>query len=103
MLERRGASNVLVSRGPEASIALINGALLELVGPRLTAADPRGAGDSMTAAAAVGIARGRPRRIGAACDGRGRQCERHGLGTAHPDEVERLLAHVRAATFPAER
>lgn len=105
ILEQRGASNVVISRGPESSIALIDGALVELVGPRLTAADPRGTGDSMTAAAAVGIAQGRDlvdcARLATAAGAL--NASRHGLGTGHRDEVEQLLAHVRATTLPAER
>jgi 1-phosphofructokinase len=96
-LAQRGADNVLVSRGPEASIALIDGALMEVIGPRLTAADPRGAGDSMTAAAAVGIARGldliETARLATAAGAL--NASRHGLGTGHRSEVEELLPHVR--------
>lgn len=104
-LERRGASNVLVSRGPEASLALIEGAFVEIIGPPLTAADPRGAGDSMTAAAAVGIARGlemvEAARLATAAGAL--NASRHGLGTGHRSDVEQLLHHVRVAEIRAER
>ena len=59
----------------------------------------------MTAAAAVGIAQGRDlvdcARLATAAGTL--NASRHGLGTGHRDEVEQLLAHVRATTLPAER
>ncbi|GAA4488334.1 hypothetical protein GCM10023094_48020 [Rhodococcus olei] len=53
-----GADTVVVSRAHAPALVLSAGSLPEVVPPPLHAADPAGAGDSMTAGIAVGLARG---------------------------------------------
>jgi 1-phosphofructokinase len=95
-LHRRGAQNVIVSRAEAGALALVDGALLEIVGPRLTPADYHGAGDSMTAAAAVGIARGLPAAewLRLAASAGAVNAARHGLGTGARAEIEHLVERV---------
>lgn len=88
---------MVISRAAEPAIALVDGAWVQVSGPRVTAADTHGTGDSMTAAAAVGIARGLSPadalRLAAAAGAV--NATRHGLGTGTLAEIERLEAHVR--------
>jgi fructose-1-phosphate kinase PfkB-like protein len=48
----------LVAEGARPAIALAGERLLELRGPRFTAADPAGTGDAMVAGMAVSLGRG---------------------------------------------
>jgi 1-phosphofructokinase len=96
-LIERGANRVVLSRGEKPAYAVDEDAAFELVAPRLETADHRGAGDSMTAALAAGLAAGdqwqavlvRATAAGAA------NVTRHGLGTAWASEVEALEPLVR--------
>ena len=96
-LVARGADRVVLSRGEEPAYAVDRDSAFELVAPRLETADHRGAGDSMTAALAAGLAAGdqwetvlvRATAAGAA------NVTRHGLGTAWASEVEALEPRVR--------
>lgn len=102
-LGRRGARAIVVSRADRPALALVEGRLLELAGPRLEPSDPIGTGDSMFAAIGVGLARGRSLidalRLGVAAGAL--NATRRGLGTGHQDEIERLLAHVEASELEA--
>ncbi len=92
----RGANSVVVSCGPEPALTFVKGRLYELVGPRLEALDPRGAGDSMVAALGVGLAGGAQvldaLRLGVAAGAL--NATRRGLGSGHRAEVERMVAQV---------
>jgi 1-phosphofructokinase len=96
-LQRQGARGVVVSRAAEPALALLGDRLYELAGPRLEPSDPQGAGDSMFAGIAVGVASHWAQidavRFGMAAGAL--NVTRRGLGTGHRAEVERLVAHVR--------
>jgi 1-phosphofructokinase len=96
-LRDQGANSVLISRGPEPALALLGGRLLEVAGPRFVPVDPSGAGDSMFAALGVGLAAGlameEALRLGAAAGAL--TVTRHGLGSGHPTEIDRLRNQVR--------
>ena len=71
-------------------------AQIELAGPVFEALDHSGAGDSMFAAAGVGLSRGMEMldalRLGMAAGAL--NATRRGLGTGTRQEIERLAAHV---------
>jgi 1-phosphofructokinase len=96
-LNARGAANIVISRAAEPAIAFVDGQWVHVIGPRVTAADVHGTGDSMTAAAAVAMARGLSPadalRLAAAAGAV--NATRHGLGTGTAAEIERLETHVR--------
>jgi 1-phosphofructokinase len=95
-LSEAGAQNVVISRSDEGALAQLGDELLEVRGPRFTALDPHGTGDSMFAALALGVARGDPLpdalRLAAAAGAL--NATRRGLGSGSRAEVERLAAGV---------
>jgi 1-phosphofructokinase len=95
-LASAGAKNVVVSRADEPALALLKGELLELELPSFHRADHRGAGDSMTAGIAAGIARGTDveaaLRLGAAAGAL--NATRRGLATGEAELIERLAERV---------
>lgn len=95
-LRQAGAANVLISRGPHGALVFAGDEPLEVRGPRFTALDPHGTGDSMFAALGLGLARGMSleqslRLAGAAG---ALNATRHGLGSGSRAEVERLAGAV---------
>lgn len=96
-LHAAGAETVVVSRADQPALALIDGELFEVEMPRLEAADPRGAGDSMTAGVAAVVAGGgdirTAIRTGAAAGAL--NVTRHGLGTGRLDSITGLVERVR--------
>jgi 1-phosphofructokinase len=100
-LREAGARDVVVSRADEPAIALLDGRLLEARSPQMEVVEPRGAGDSMTAALAVSAAQG------AALDDALRlamaagtlNVTRHGLATGHADAIQQLATKVEVTTL----
>ncbi|GAA5211127.1 1-phosphofructokinase family hexose kinase [Microbacterium kyungheense] len=95
-LRRRGAGVVIVSRSSEPLLMLDGEGFVEVAAPRMEVADTRGAGDSLTAGVAAGIARGEPVReaivTGAAAGAL--NVTRHGLGTGDPEAIALLRESV---------
>jgi 1-phosphofructokinase len=73
--------------------------------PKVTPVDRRGAGDSMTAGIAAGLARGRPMleavRLGAAAGAL--NATRRGLATGTADAIERFVKYVEITPFVDDR
>ena len=96
-LNEKGSKNVIVSRGGEPAIALVDGQLVEVVPPQFEPLEHRGAGDSMCAAIAAGLAFGMSGgeclRLGAAAGAL--NVTRHGLGTGRREHVERVAEEVQ--------
>jgi 1-phosphofructokinase len=95
-LRVQGAAAIVVSRADRPALALLDDELVEVVLPTLEAADPRGAGDSMTAGAAAVLAQGGDLataiRTGAAAGAL--NVTRRGLGTGRVDVIQRLMERV---------
>jgi 1-phosphofructokinase len=97
-----GAGTVIVSRAAEPALALPADTgselpdVIEIHVPPLQAAEPRGAGDSMTAGVVASLVRGLPLRealrTGAACGAL--NVARRGLGTGGADAVRALAERV---------
>ncbi len=97
-LRADGAGTVIVSRAAEPALALPadDGEVLEIRMPPLQPAEPRGAGDSMTAGVIASLVRGAPvreaLRIGAACGAL--NVVRRGLGTGGEAAIRTLAERV---------
>ncbi|MFB7893402.1 1-phosphofructokinase family hexose kinase [Microbacterium sp. NPDC056044] len=95
-LHRRGADAVIVSRASKPLLLLDADGFVEVEAPRMEVTDTRGAGDSLTAGVAAGIARGESAReavvTGAAAGAL--NVTRHGLGTGDPDAIAQLREAV---------
>jgi 1-phosphofructokinase len=96
-LQQAGARDVVVSRGSEGVIACLDGAWLQARSPEMTPVDPRGAGDSMTAALAVGRARGQSSEelLRLALAAGAVNVTRHGLGSGELDAITLLAENVQ--------
>ncbi|HWS31399.1 MAG TPA: PfkB family carbohydrate kinase [Actinoplanes sp.] len=96
-LRDRGTGSVLISRADQPGIALLDGEPFQVEMPALQVVDHRGAGDSMTAAAATVLAGGgdlhEAVRMGAAAGAL--NVTRHGLGTGRHEAITELAARVR--------
>lgn len=95
-LRAEGAAAVVVSRAADPALALLDDDLYEIVLPSLEVAEHRGAGDSMTAAAAATLAAGGALadavRVGAAAGAV--NVTRHGLGTGSRELVAEIADRV---------
>ncbi|NCT92180.1 phosphofructokinase [Cellulomonas sp. APG4] len=100
---RRGAERLLgpvdavvVSRAEDPTLVVTADRALLVRAPAVTTVDHRGAGDSLTAGTAVGLARGldvaEAVRLGTAAGAL--NVTRRGLGSGRPEQVERLAAEV---------
>jgi 1-phosphofructokinase len=100
----RGRSeSVLVSRADDPALALFDDRLYQIRPLRMEALEHRGAGDSMTAALAVGLGRGLPTeellRLAAAAGAL--NVTRRGLGSGRRENVEALARHVEVVAIEA--
>lgn len=104
-LRHEGADVVLLSRSADPALALIEDRLLELSGPRLEAQEVRGTGDSMFAAAGLGLADGRGvvegLRLGVAAGAL--NATRSGLGSGVGADIERILGQVEVREIDVEQ
>ncbi len=95
-LQRRGAAHVVVSRAAEPALLLAEDEAYEIETPSLEPADSAGAGDSMTAGIAAGLVERLgvvdAVRLGAAAGTL--NATRHGKGSGHRDQVERLASQI---------
>jgi 1-phosphofructokinase len=95
-LQRRGAAHVVVSRAAEPALLLAEDEAYEIDTPSLEPADSAGAGDSMTAGIAAGLVEKLgvvdAVRLGAAAGTL--NATRHGKGSGHRDQVERLASQI---------
>jgi len=99
-LRGRGAETVIVTRSGDPLLLLDAHGYLEVTTPRLEVADTRGAGDSLTAGIAAGLALGEAPReaITMAAAAGALNVTRHGLGTGDPDTI----AHLRESVTTRE-
>jgi 1-phosphofructokinase len=95
-LRDKGARAVLVSHAGEPSVALVDDKAVLVRVPRLEAADPRGAGDSLTAGVAAVLARdgGYEDAIRTGAAAGALNVTRHGLGTGRLDAIQELVGRV---------
>jgi 1-phosphofructokinase len=96
VLRDLGATDVVISRGAEPTVALVGGQRYLVVAPSLEIVEARGSGDSMTAALAAGVAVGLDAEamLGLAVAAGAVNVTRHGLGGADADVVRELAATV---------
>ncbi len=96
-LHREGADSVLISRGSEPALLVVDGRAMQVDGPHFTPVDEHGAGDSMFAGVAIGIGAGLDPevavKLGVAAGAL--NVARRGLGTGHLREVTSLADRVR--------
>jgi 1-phosphofructokinase len=96
-LTEAGAADIVVSRAAGGALALLDGTLLRATGPQMTAIDPSGAGDSMTAALASARASDMPAVDGLrlAVAAGAMNVTRHGLGSGDAEAIAQLAENVQ--------
>jgi len=103
-IHERGAADVVVTRGPRPTLALIDGTAVEVASPRFTSHDQRGGGDAITATLAVGLARGESLgdalRLAAAAGAL--NVTRRGLASVEPEHAARLAERVALRPVPMD-
>ena len=101
-LRQEGAAAVVVSRAELPAIAIFEEMDVMVEVPKMEQADPRGAGDSMTAAVAAMLGQGATVadavRVGAGAGAA--NVTRHGLGTVHAPAVVELAKRVKLVALP---
>jgi 1-phosphofructokinase len=102
-MREAGAHDVVVSRAQGPTLAVLDGRHFEARVPRLQVVDHRGSGDSMTAALAVGLARGVGCRelLASGLAAGALNATGHGMAEADGDLVE-VLAGARAEVVEVE-
>jgi len=99
-LHEEGAGIVVVSRAGDPALALVDEDVLAVRMPPLQTAEPKGAGDSMTAGMVAALARGASPvdalRTGAACGAL--NVVHQGLGTGSADAVAALSERIEIVT-----
>lgn len=100
-LRRRGARDVIVTRGSRPFLVLDGRTVHEVRAPELQTTDTRGAGDSLTAGVCAGLAAGQPLReaISTGAAAGALNVTRHGLGTGEQETIARLRESVRIRTL----
>jgi 1-phosphofructokinase len=100
-LREEGAGTVVVSRAGDPALALVGDDVVTVTVPPLEPAEPRGAGDSMTAGmVAVLVRGGSPHdalRTGAACGAL--NVVRHGLGSGGAEAIGAIAERVEIAPW----
>jgi 1-phosphofructokinase len=98
-----GAGTVLVSCADAPALALVEGRLVEIRGPRFEALEHRGAGDSMTAGLAVGCARGLGTEaiLKLAAAAGALNVTRHGLGSGARQNIEEIAGRIEVRDVAA--
>lgn len=96
-LRKAGADNVVLTRAADPALALVGETEIEVAGPQLNPVDHRGAGDSLTAGIAAGLARGfdleHAVRLGAAAGTL--NVTRRGLATGDGRHIEALVPQIK--------
>lgn len=102
-LAREGAAHVVLSRGADSTLALVDGELVEVLGPQMQRVDHHGAGDSMTAGIAAALARGASMTtaLGLGAAAGTANVTRRGLATGQRQVVEQLADRITIG--PLER
>jgi 1-phosphofructokinase len=95
-LRKAGARNVVVSRRERGLLAWYDGQLLRAKAPELSVVDPRGAGDSMTAALTVArrLGMGAADALQLATAAAAVNVTRHGLASGDGETIRKLVPHV---------
>lgn len=95
-LHDAGASQVIVSRAERGALVLHDGRALRFAAPDMEVVDTKGAGDSLTAAAAAMLAAGMPFRLAVAVGvaAGALNVTRHGLGSGDRGAILALAEHV---------
>jgi 1-phosphofructokinase len=93
---KRGAKQVVVTRADQPTLALLDDGGYVFEGPVIDPADPRGAGDSLTAGVAAALAHGADpvEAVGIGVAAGVLNAGRRGLATGTRDEILRLADHV---------
>ncbi|HEY8217981.1 MAG TPA: PfkB family carbohydrate kinase [Acidimicrobiia bacterium] len=95
-LRDAGAHDVVVSHADQPTLALLGTEALRAAGPRVDAREPRGAGDSMTAALAAAVVSELPiaEGLALAVAAGTLNATRRGLGTGERSQIEQLAHSV---------